>query len=372
MAGVGGLVTRVLRSRAWQANTRVGQSRGGILAAGIAFFGVFSLFPLLVLGFAAAGLAIGGNEALQRTIVDYATTALPGIVGDGSPGSEALVSADTLLEQATDTSVVGLSAALGVGALLFTGLAWIGALREGIRGMFQMPVMAVDIVRGRLYDLAVLLSLGSLIVASAVVSVVAQTFTAELLELVGLAGSVVGEALSRILVFLLGLGLNTALLTVLYRVLARSRAPYRTVVGGAALAAFGVVVLQLIVGVLLRNVGGGFSFLSAFVPILTLIIWLNLNARVILFGAAWVAVGPSGPTVVAASQDAADPTKDEPQARAPQLAPLPAVLPVRWTDRAVLGAGVVLGASGFALVRLVGSAARTAGGGLRSLVRDDD
>ena len=51
---------------------------------------------------------------------------------------------------------------------------------------------------------------------------------------------------------------------------------------------------------------------------------------------------------------------------------LPPVLPVRWTDRTVLGAGVVLGASAVARLQLAGGAARTVGAGLRSLLRPDD
>jgi len=379
VAGVGGVVARVLRSRAWRANIRVGQARGGILAAGIAFFGVFSLFPLLVLGFAAAGLVIGGNQRLQDTIVDFATQALPGVIGDGRQGGgqrgdDALVSAQELLTQATDTTVLGLSAVLGVGALLFTGLGWIAALREGIRGMFEMPVMALDPVRAKLFDLAVLLTLGSLIVASALVSIITQTFTEELLRLVGLEGSQVGNLVTGTLAFLILLALNTVLFSMLYRVLARSRAPYRAVVGGAALAAFGVVLLQVLVGVLLGNAAGGFGFLTAFVPILALFIWLNLNARVMLLGAAWVAVGPS-PAAEAERVEAeveADVEAEVDDANRRPAAKLPPVLPERWTDRTVLGAGVVLGASAFALAHLAGGAARTAGAGLRSLLRSDD
>jgi len=370
VAGIGGLVGRLLRTRAWRANIRVGQSRGGILAAGIAFFGVFSLFPLLVLGFAAAGLVVGGNQQLQDTIVGFATKALPGVIGrkDASGATDALVSAEDLLAQATDTTVVSVSAALGVAALLFTGVGWIGALREGIRGMFEMPVMALDPVRAKLFDLAVLLSLGTLIVASALISVVTQTFTEEVLRLVGLEGSQVGNVVTGTIVFVFGVALNSVLFTVLYRVLARSTAPYRTIVGGAAVAAVGVTLLQVVVGYVLGNPGGGFGFLQAFVPILALFVWLSLNARVMLFGAAWVAVGPS-PVAEAARVEAEAEADDADRRPAPKLPP---VLPERWTDRTVLGAGVVLGASAFALAHLAGGAARTAGAGLRSLLRSDD
>jgi membrane protein len=274
------------------------------------------------------------------------------------------VSAQDLLEQATDTSVLGVSAALGVAVLLVTGLGWISALREGIRSMFQMPVMALDPVRSKLYDLAVLLSLGTLIVLIALVSVVTQAFTEDLLQLVGLEGSQVGNLVTSTIVFVVSFALNTVVFTVLFKVLARSTSPYRAIVGGAALAAFGIAVLQVLVGVVLGGVGGGFGFLKTFVPILALIVWLNLNARVLLFGAAWVAVGPTGGPE-AATADVAD----RPAVVAP---PLPPVLPPRWTDRVVLGAGVVLGASAVGLATVVRGGVRAAGGGLREMLRRDD
>lgn len=361
MAGTGGAVSRFLRSRTWRAYTRDWEARGRILSAGIAFYGVFSLFPLLVLGLAAAGAVVGGNQQLQDEIVAFAVQALPGVIGEGK---DALVSADDLLERATSTTVLGWSAVLGVGALLFTGLGWIAALREGIRGMFGMPVMALDPVRAKLYDLLVLLTLGLLIVSTALVSVVTQTLTAELLRLVGLEGSAVGTVVTKGLVLLVGLVLNTGLFVVLYRVLAHSSTPYRTLLSGAALAAAGVVLLQLLVGVLLRNVGGGAGFLSAFVPVLALFVWLNLNARVILFGAAWASVGPVPAEVAAGSQEAVAVAPVAP------ARPLPPVLPARWTDRAVLGAGVVLGASAVAVVQAAGGAARAATDGLRRVGRD--
>ncbi len=364
---MGALVGRLLRSRGWRTWSRVGQTRGGILAAGIAFFGVFSLFPLLVLGFAVAGIVVGGNQRLQDEIVGLAVQALPGVIGR-SADSDALVSAEELLATATSTTVVGLSAALGVLTVLYTGLGWIGALREGIRAMFEAPVMELDPVRAKLYDLAVLLTLGILIVATALVSVVTQAFTEELLQLVGLEGSAVGNVVTSSVAFVVVVGLNTALFTVLYRVLAHRSKAWREVAGGALLAAVGVAVLQVLVGVVLGNVGGGLGFLSAFVPVLALFVWLNLNARVMLLGAAWVAVGPTpepGPS--AAEVEAA-----EQAARALEPAPpLPPVLPARWTDRAVLGAGVVLGATSVALLQATGGALRAATAGLRRVARDD-
>lgn len=372
MGRVGALVGRLTRTRAFRANDRLGEARGPILSAGIAFYGVFALFPLLVLGFTVLGTVVGRDAQLQQTVIRLMNESLPGgVIG---PGDDAIVSAEDLLEQATDTTLLGLSALLGVGVLLYTGLGWIAALREGVRSMFELPPLPVDPVRAKLHDLAVMLTLGALIVASALATVAAQGFTEELLDMVGLQGSSASSIIPKVLVFTAGVLLNTLLFVVLYRVLGRATAPARTVVSGALVAAVGVALLQSLVGNLLGNVDRGLSFLSAFVPILALFVWLNLTARVMLFGAAWVAVGktrrpaPETPAPAAAVQRSEAATPGRRREVAPPLRP---ALPVRWTDRAVLGAGVVLGASAVTLARLTGGALRAAGAGARSLARDD-
>lgn len=361
VSGLMALVGWVTRSRAFRANVRLGQARGGILAAGIAFFGVFSLFPLLSLGFTAVGVWLGGNDQVQQQLIAIVQSSVPGVVGERE--GEGLVTASDLLDGATDTTVLGVSALIGVLTLLYTGLGWISALREGIRGVFRLPTMQLDIVRAKLFDLVVMLTLGSLIVAAALVNVVTQSFSEQVLDLLGLDRTPVGRFVVSAVAVAGAVLLNTALFTVLYRVLARTPAPLRSVVGGALLAAVGVSVLQLGVGKVLSTVGDGGGLLgAAVIPILTLFVWLNLNARVMLFGASWVAVG---------EEPEADLSDYEVGERVPLPRAAAPVLPRRWSDRALLGAGVVLGATALGGLRVVSGAARVAGDGVRNLVRGD-
>lgn len=367
------VVRWVMRTRPYRANDRLGQSRGGILSAGIAFYGVFSIFPLLVLGFTVLGLVIGGNERLEQEILTYIDETLPGVVGelaeDGETVADGIVAQETLLAFVTSGTSLGLSAVIGLVALLFTGLGWIAALREGIRGVFRMPTLQLDPVRAKLFDLAVLVTLGALIVIISLVGVTATSVNDQLLDAVGLGGSTLADVAALTGVFLGVLALNTVLFAVLYRVLAHTSARYRTVLGGALVAATGVALLQQLAGYVVRNVGGNLGFLDAFVPILTLFVWLNLTARVMLYGAAWVAVGPSP-----VAEEAVEPGQVvEPAVGEPVGVPVPRppVLPARWTDRTMLGAGVVLGATALGLAQVTGSAVRAVGAGVRGLLRDD-
>lgn len=361
MAGIGDLVARLFRTRAWRANARMGQSRANILSAGIAFFGVFSIFPLMILGFTVFGQVLRRNEQLQDQLFAYLDGALPGLVGNRE--GEGLIQRQTLFDQALDPTTLGLTAAIGAGALLFTALGWIAALREGIRGVNLMPPMQVDPVRAKLFDLVVALTLGVLLVSSALFGVVTNAATDQLVGLLGLDPDGAAPVLTPVLVFLTTAVIDTLVFMMLYRVLAGVRRPWRQLLSGSVLAAVGVGVLRLLATQLLGGLDGRFGFLgAAVVPVLALFVWLNLTARVMLLGAAWVAVGPR-------PEDTYDVTEvPERVALPPRPGP---VLPERWTDRAVLGAGVVLGATAVGLARVSLGAARAAGAGVRSMVRGD-
>ena len=371
---LGRLVGAVLRSRLWRANARLGRARGTVLAAGIAFYGFFSLFPLLAIGFAVLGWIARGNEQLQRDVVAYLQDALP-VQGVFGSGAGALVDPSELVDTVTSEPVLGWAGLIAVGALLFTGLGWLSALRGGIRSVFLLPPLPVDIVRAKLMDLAVAPTLGLLVVASAVASVTANTLTEQLLGLVGLQESVVGSLTTRLVVVLTVGVLDAVLFVLLYRVLAHAGLPWRQLVSGAVLAAVLVGLLKLFAGVLLDGAADR-PVLAAFAVPVALLVWLNLTGRATLFGAAYAAVG-AVPDAVPATAPGAEPAAAA-AAAAPAIGAQPVaaprartpVLPERWTDRVVLGAGVVLGATGAVLLSGAGAAARAAGGGLRSALRD--
>lgn len=391
-AALGRAVGAFLRSRPWRANARLGQARGNVLAAGIAFYGFFSLFPLLGLGFALLGWVARGDEQLQGNVVAYLQNAVPvdGVFVESPSGQDPLVDPDALVRTVTSEPVLGWAGLLAVGVLLFTASGWLSALRGGIRSVFLLPPLPVDIVRAKLMDLAVAPTLGLLVVASALVSVTANTLTEQLLELLGLGDSGVGSVAARLVVVVAVGVLDTVLFMLLYRVLARAGLPWRQLASGAVVAAVLVGLLKLFGGVLLGGAADR-PVLAAFAVPVALLVWLNLTGRATLFGASWAAVGvaPEGvpsdarPGAAEGSQGAvageaapaadARPSGARPVGARPVVVqrrtPTPA-LPERWTDRVVLGAGIVLGATGAVLLSGAGAAARAATEGLRSATRD--
>lgn len=372
---VGRIIGAVFRSRPWRANARLGASAGTVLAAGIAFYGFFSLFPLLAVGFTVLGLVARGNEQLQADVLAYLQEALPveGVFAEPG-GGDGLVDPAELVGTVTSGAVLGWTGVVALGTLIFTGVGWISALRGGIRGVFELPPTAIDPVRAKLLDLGVLLSLGLLVVVSALTSVVANTLMTQLLAAVGVEGSALGGATARVAVFVTLAVLDTLLFVLLFRALGRMALGWRQLLGGAAVTAVLVGVLKLFAGVLLGGAAGQ-PALAAFAVPIGLLVWFNLTARATLFGAAWAAVGPAAAEarVPAVRKVPAEPVAGRPAGPAmqPVRHPPAPVLPERLTDRVVLGSGVVLGVAVTVLLNGAGAAARTVGEGLRALVRHD-
>src|SRR3954468_4702198 len=111
--------------RAWQ---RYGLVRGNVLAGGIAYFAFFSIFPALAIGFTLFAVILGNNEGLQVQLVSYINASLGAPIISYHPGQQGIVTIDQLVQPSFLTTT-GL---IGVVTLLFTGLGWISALRDGI------------------------------------------------------------------------------------------------------------------------------------------------------------------------------------------------------------------------------------------------
>src|SRR5205809_4587229 len=60
---------------------KFGEERAGNLAALIAYYGFFSLFPLLLVLVSVLGLVLHGNPSLQESIVHSALSQFP-VIGD--------------------------------------------------------------------------------------------------------------------------------------------------------------------------------------------------------------------------------------------------------------------------------------------------
>ena len=233
--------------------------QGGYLAATIAYYGFFSLFPLLLVLVTVLGYALAGNPSLQRRIVGSAFAQLPVI------GTE-------IQQHALTGSPVAL--AIGIVGALWTGIGVLLASERAMSRIWDVPhdrELGFVTSRGRALGLLVVFG-GGLLVTTALSGASA-------------AGGSLGVAV-RIGAGCISLGANFLLFWLAFRLLTPGSVPWACFVRGAAAAAVGYEALQVVgsyyVNHVVRNASNAYG---TFALVIGLLSWIYLLATVFLFAA---------------------------------------------------------------------------------------
>lgn len=147
-----------LVSRTYAAHLRYTEAHGNVFAAGITYFSVLSLIPLLLIGLSIFGLVM----SVQGTAETVAATI------NNAVGAQYSEITDTLLHE-----VLKRKSSLGIVGLVlaaWTGLGWVDNLRKGITAMWN-DEDDTNFAKAKLKDagfvLVLLLLLGSAVLCSA-------------------------------------------------------------------------------------------------------------------------------------------------------------------------------------------------------------
>ncbi|MFD1504382.1 YihY/virulence factor BrkB family protein [Georgenia yuyongxinii] len=276
-------VARVRESRAGRTLARYGIARGRWLAGGIAYSALFSIFAALAISFTLFTAALGRNEELRQTVIGSLNDALPGIIDDGSGG---LLKPDDLVVKAALNPA---SILAGV-VLLWTALSVMAAMKSSIRAMFGIVAPPENAVAAKARDLAGFLALTLGVLVTAVLSLVAGTLGTVVLDALGVRGTVAGFLL-RALGLAVALLVDWAVFLMLFRVAAGVRPLRRDLLVGTLLGAVAAGVLRLLGTTVVGAVDD--PLLASFAAIVTLLLWVNLLARVTLIVASWTANPPA-------------------------------------------------------------------------------
>jgi membrane protein len=318
--------------RVWQ---RYGDARGGVLAGGIAFFAFFSVFPALTLGFAIFGFVLRGHPGLFHDVVRSVSDTLPGIVQDGTH-PDGIIDAS----EPPTPNVLTVTGAISLVVLVFSGLGWLGALREGIRAMFGRPLLKTNAVASRVRDLGVLALLGLSMLVSAVLSAFVNTATGRVLGWFGMSSdSLAGQIILPIAGFFVVLAVDVGIFLVLLRLLSGVPMPWRDLRQAAVFGAVGTGLIKVAVGYGVLGSSRN-PVLASFAVIIGLLVVMNLLSRVTLLSAAWAAVG-SDQTETAVAETAVRESRALPHPRA-----MEPTFGARSADRTAIAAGAVMGAVG--------------------------
>jgi uncharacterized BrkB/YihY/UPF0761 family membrane protein len=240
---------------------KFGEDRASNLAALIAYYAFFSLFPLLLAFVSILGFVLDGNPSLRADVVDTALARIPVVGAELRGDVQPLSGSGTAL-------VVGLAGALwaGLGVTLALGQAF--AVIWGTPRMKQPGAF-----RARARGLALLAILGVTFVAATAIT--------------GLAvGGGIGPVAQRGAGLAISLAVNVVAALTVFTLLTPRPRRLRDLLPGVALAAVGAFLLQSLGGWYVnRAITGASDVYGTFALVIGLLSWFWLASHLLLIAA---------------------------------------------------------------------------------------
>ena len=240
---------------------KFGDDRASQMAALIAYYGFFSLFPLLLVFVTVVAFVIQNDPALQDRLLDSALARFP-VVGPQI--------------RANIDEIQGSSIALIVGAVLalWSGTAVVTTVQWAMDDVWDVPrverpALPVRVLRALLF----LVALGASIVVSAILTAVD-------------GGTGVGGALVDVASMLATVSVSAVVFAIAYRVLTVARISWSDVIPGALVAAVAWTILLLLGSWIVdRYIGQAKAVYGTFAVVIGLLAWISLFAQLFLLAA---------------------------------------------------------------------------------------
>jgi membrane protein len=239
----------------------------------------------------------------------------------GDLGQQLVDLMDSAITSRTSVGIIGLFTAA------WAGLGWMANLREALTQMWGLlRHEPPGFVRTKLSDLVAILGLFAAIIVTIALTAVGSKgvikHILELLELQDVPGVGVGLRIASLLVSVF---ISWLLFTWIIARLPRESVSLKSSVGAGLLAAVGFEIFKQLGSIYLQTVMHGPAG-ATFGPVLGLMVFAYITARLILFATAWAA------------------TSSENMVEAPVEPPAPAQITMRVQEREGLGAGGALAA----------------------------
>jgi YihY family inner membrane protein len=236
---------------------KFGDDQAGSLAALVAYYAFFSLFPLLLVMTTILGFVLQHNTGAQSSVEHSVLAQFP-VIG----------------KQIQFHSLSGSVTSLVIGLVtsLLGGLGVTGAAQNAFNRVWAVPFKnRPDFLKSRLRGLALIGSLGVLFVLATVLS--------------GLTSGLHGP-LPKIASVVVSLIVNFGLFLAAFRFLTAADVPTRCLWIGVAFAAVFWEILQVVGGLYINHVVRHASPIgSQFAIVIALLVWLHLGAQMTLYAA---------------------------------------------------------------------------------------
>lgn len=282
----------------WRAYQRFSDRQGGFFAAGISYYTIFALFPLLMVSFAVVGFTLSRRPQAVTMINDRIRAAVTGELGN-----QLVDLMNSAIDARASVGIIGLATAA------WAGLGWMSHLRSALSEMWDQSDNETGYVRTKLSDLLAMVSSFVVILASIALSALGHTRPmATLLSWLGIPEFSVFDLIFRIVSILVSVLVSWLLFTWMIARLPRDPASIVTSARAGLLVAVGYELFKQVgsvyLAVVLRSPAG-----ATFGPVLGLMVFAYVTSYLVLFAAAWAAtaagedprakhVDPPGPAII--------------------------------------------------------------------------
>ncbi|MFD6287756.1 YihY/virulence factor BrkB family protein [Streptomyces anthocyanicus] len=286
---VGPWVARLMLTHAWRSYERLDRVKWTRLAAAMTFISFLALFPLITVAAAIAAAAL--DEKGVQTLEDKIAEQIPGIAEQLDIGA--------LVDNA---GTVGLIAGA---LLLFTGIGWVGSMRECLRAVWELPDEEENPILRKLVDGGVLVGLGGAALVTIAASTLASTAVGWTTRQLGIDEGGWGGVLLRVAAFAVAVLAAFLLLLYLLTLLPGVQPERRRLLVAALIGAAGFELLKLLLSGYIQGVAAKSMYGAFGVPV-ALLLWINFTSKLLLFCASWTATGHKETAEPAGTDDAAD------------------------------------------------------------------
>ncbi|MGZ4200718.1 MAG: YihY/virulence factor BrkB family protein [Thermoleophilaceae bacterium] len=237
---------------------KFGDDQGGSLAALVAYYSFFSLFPLLLVFVTVLGFVLQGDPSAQESVKNSVLGQFP-IIG----------------QKIQVNALHGNAIVLAIGLItsLLAGLGVTQAAQSALDRVWAVPLKhRPNFIKARLRGLALLVSLGLLFLIATVAS--------------GLVTGGLGGPLLKVAGIALSLLLNFALFFAAFRLMTSAEVGTERIWTGVIVAGIFWEILQIVggyyIGHVLKKATGTYA---QFGLVIALLIWLHLGAQLTLYAA---------------------------------------------------------------------------------------
>ncbi|NEG63675.1 inner membrane protein YhjD [Pantoea agglomerans] len=287
-------IVRVSRFAAWfqaipavahfiRALDRFNDRLGSQFGAAITYFSFLSLIPILMVSFAAVGFVLASNQDLLTDIINKIVSS----ISDPTLATTLKNTVNTAIQQRATVGITGLLLAL------YSGLNWMGNLREAIRAQSRdvwerKPDDKEKIWKRYIRDFLSLTGLMLALVITLSLTSVAGSAQATIVSALGLDGIDWLRPALTIIATSISVMANYLLFLWIFWILPRHKPRKKALFRGTLLAAIGFEVIKFVMTLTLPKLATSPSG-AAFGSVLGLMAFFYFFARLTLFCAAWIA-----------------------------------------------------------------------------------